>query len=314
MAKYFTGTSTGTRYEVGQQYKTGDGRVLTAQPDGSFKKEGNFVGYTDQGQAVWDDVGRGSVSRGSSTDASVEWYASGKDLAQMQAGAVRDNVAGAAGAAGSSVLPAQSAGSDRDGAVMRVGTTSTLAAMWAAAPRDGSWSGKDDPGQDNLIGGFHWMANPRWTNAELFEARYGEVGETLIGLAVLGADLGFNARRLWDAGGKARVTGALIEAAKPENHYAAIDGFMDWRDQLNAQVRQQNQNIAAQQAAADDVGDAWDARMEYQMIEGMKAGDWTAIPSVVAENERIERQREEAQHSWINPSWKQVVAGQSGGW
>lgn len=280
MAKYFTGTSTGTRYEVGQQYKTGDGRVLTAQPDGTFKKEGNFVGYTDQGQAVWDDVGRGSVSRGSSTDASVEWYASGKDLAQLQAGAVRDNVAGVAGASGSAVLPTQPAGSDRDGAVMRVGSTSTLAAMWAAAPRDGSWSGKDDPGQDNLVGGFHWMASPRWGNAELFEARYGEVGETLIGLAILGADVGFNARRLWDAGGRAMVEGSIVNATKPESVGDMLGGFLDWRDQLNAQVRQQNQNVAAQQAAAEDVGDAWDARMQYQQREALKAGDWTAIPEL----------------------------------
>lgn len=279
MARYFEGTSTGTKYEVGKQYQTGDGRVLTAQPDGSFRKDGNLVGYTDQGRPVIDNVGEGSVSRGSSTDASVEWYASGKDLAEANAGLLRGSPASQASSAGA-FTPGKSAGTDSSGnAVMSV-PRSSLAAMWAQADRSGGWSGKDDPPQDNLIGGFHWMASPKWTNAELFEGRYGEVGETLIGLAVLGADVGYNARRLWDAGGKAMVEGAIVHATKPETVDGWVGSFMDWRDQLNADVAAQNQRNAAIQAMADADADAWDAREQYQREEALKGGDWTAIPGV----------------------------------
>lgn len=45
------------------------------------------------------------------------------------------------------------------------------------------------------LGGDWWVSNPRWSDADEWEGRYAEVGELLGGAAVLGADIGYNARR-----------------------------------------------------------------------------------------------------------------------
>lgn len=277
MAKYFTGTSTGNRYEVGKDYKTGDGRVMTANEDGSFTKKGNYVGTTDAGKVVTDNSGRGSVSRGSYGNPNVEWYASGADAVSYTSGDRRTSAT--AQSLGGGTINTDS------GLAVRVPSPTQerqnrgafIADLpgWNAGRDITQWSGKDDPAQDNLIGGWHLRASPRWSNAELFEARYGEVGETLIGLAVLGADIGYNARIAWDKNGPETVRSLsrnVNNALQPDSVGDAINGahqwLTTWADENKARENERAANVA-------DVMDVFDYKQELQKAE------WDRIHTVV---------------------------------
>lgn len=259
MGIYFTGTSTGKLYEVGQKYVTGNGTVKVALADGSFYDPKNKV-----------------QSKGSSESSDVSWYASGKDAAGLWDGRRVDVAAQAVGGSGgnpgtpagavSVTLPAKSiAGGSSLGGGLSSG-------VGAAAL--GAWSGKADPAQDNLAAGFHWQANPKWTNAELWEARYGEVGETLIGLAVLGADIGYNAKKFVQAQGwSQKSVGQALEDAP----WAAFNSLMDWRDDYVAKDNAAKQLLEDAEA---DFNDAWDYRMDLQAVEAQKQGMWSKAPAV----------------------------------
>lgn len=263
MAVWFEGTSTKNTYKAGDRYETSRG-VVEAQKDGSFK-----------------NVSTGQVSRGSSQSANANFYASGSDIALFTGGGKSDSVAQKA-----AQKAAQNGGSERvsssgasTGAASVAGggervrvMSPTLAAMWADRGnyvRSSAWSGKDDPAQDNLLGGRHWQASPYWTNAELFEARYGEVGETLIGLAVLGADIGWNARRaIWGEDHQNVNIGdelqkAIVNQFTPESTERHLDMFSGWVSDIRgwaADNAARERRVEELQAEFDS---AWDARLEY---------------------------------------------------
>lgn len=225
MAKYFEGTSTGNRYEVGRDYKTGDGRVMTANSDGSFTQKGHYVGTTDAGKTITDDRGRGNTSRGSFGNPDVSWYASGRDRANP-------NQHGATGIIAYSQGKDGSYAAERDGEGHVVTQAQNPARMRAAggytgaAVRTAAWSGDQTEPQDLLLGGNHMKASPKWSNADLAEIRYSDIGGNLIGLMNLGADIGHNLA--WamgpeyykaDAGGRVQML-----AGKARDGLAAIAG------------------------------------------------------------------------------------------
>jgi len=263
MAVWFEGTSTKNTYKAGDRYETSRG-VVEAQKDGSFK-----------------NVSTGQVSRGSSQSASANFYASGSDIALFTGGGKSDSVARKAaqkaaqngGSERGSSSGASPGGTSVAGGGERVRVMSpTLSAMWADRGnyiRSSAWSGKDDPAQDNLLGGRHWQASPYWTNAELFEARYGEVGETLIGLAVLGADIGWNARRaIWGENHQNVNIGdemqrAIVNQFTPESTERHLDMFGGWV----ADIRGWAADNAAKERRLEELqaefDSAWDARLDY---------------------------------------------------
>jgi len=254
MALFFSGTSTGNRYEVGRGY-TMNGSTYIAQSDGSFRKEGAVVGTTDQGRVIRDNSG-GQVLQGSAGNSSVDWYASGKDIPKASAGK-------------GSVVSQSAAPTSAGEAVQKIASPQkqATAANRGAFVRDASsWSGKDEPPQDNIIAGQHWRASPRWTNAELFEARYGEVGETLIGLAVLGADIGYNARIAWDeqfTPKNQKVMAGAIEDAGD----AALGLFFSALETVTSAANDRKAFEQRRDAAVSSAMDALDARLELQAEE-----------------------------------------------
>lgn len=198
MARYFEGTSTKQRYEVGNTYSNSRGD-FRANEDGSFTKLGNVVGKTDAGKVVRDNTG-GQVSRGSAGNPDVNWYASGRDRAYpTRHGETQITAA---------VLQRDSRGNiqyDRQGNAMTVtaaprerttsgfsGAAVQQAAYAGSKPRGAAWSGDMTEPQDLLIGGNHMMADPRYSNADLAEIRYSDIGGNIIGLLNLGADIGHN--------------------------------------------------------------------------------------------------------------------------
>lgn len=326
MAVYFSGTSTKEKYEVGREYVNSRGQVVTANTDGSF-------GNRETGQ----------VMRGSSYNPDVAWYADGADAALWgayhnsptgqvafytdQGKAVYENKApnpsyGGLGNAAQQperrAVGAGLAGTVFGGGAARINGPVVSLGNRGAFLRDNAWSGKDDPGQDMLWGGFHYMANPRWTNMELLEARLGdsELISTALGLATLGADLGYSARNWADRNGFNNGRGPAEAIARGVQPDVVGDAINAGRNALTSWANQNKAHEQRLQAHEDDFNEAWDYRMELTQREGMKAGDWTAIPEVVSQAAKREAQAEAAKHSWINPSWGRGPEwpGRSGGW
>lgn len=268
MAVWFEGTSTKNTYKAGDKYETSRG-VVQANKDGSFT-----------------NVTTGQVSRGSSQSASANFYASGSDIALFTSGGKSDPVSqkafekdrqngGPVERVSSSGAATGAASSQGGGERVRV-MSPTLANMWANRGnyvRTSAWSGKDDPAQDNLLGGRHWQASPFWTNAELFEARYGEVGETLIGLAVLGADIGWNARRaIWGDDHQSVNIGDEIQKGianqfTPESTERHLDMFGGWVSDIRGWAAENKAREDREKRLQEEFDSAWDARLEYGKAE-----------------------------------------------
>lgn len=190
MATYFSGTSTGNRYQVGRLYEM-NGSAYRANEDGSFTSQGGIAFTTDQGRTVLDSSTAGRTTQGSYGRPDVKWYADGRDAAAANAhGGGGVSNAAAAAAAGSRV-PAVAAGASA-GELAAVApprpVSSATSAAWARRFGAASglfggglmqeFSGEDVPGQDYLVAGHHLVASPRSSNAELVEMRLGD-GEFL---------------------------------------------------------------------------------------------------------------------------------------
>lgn len=272
MAVWFEGTSTKNTYKAGDRFETSRG-VVEANKDGSFT-----------------NVKTGQKSVGSSQSPSAKFYASGSDIAMFTGGGTSEKEtqkalqkgsqagtqvqASAAGGTSGSVPVARTAGGGPEGSTQVM--SPTLATMWAnrgSYVRSSAWSGKDDPAQDNLLGGRHWQASAFWTNAELFEARYGEVGETLIGLAVLGADIGWNARRMVFGENHAnKNVGELTQKAianqfTPENTEKHLDMFGGWVNDIRGWAADNKAREMREAALQAEFDEAWDARLSYGKAE-----------------------------------------------
>lgn len=272
MAVYFEGTSTKNRYEVGQAYTNSRGGISVAQPDGTFR-----------------DLGSGQVSRGSYGNPDVNWYASGSDSVarpafytdQGRAVYTRDahsptNVVGGAQSAGALIAPGAGFGSDGSVPITRQATHGNRGAFI----RDWAFSGKSEPVQDAIFGGFHWVANPKFDNGEWTEVRYGdsELISTAVGIGIFGADIGFNAARLvwgdnvqnmspkdrWDnLVERAAVAAPDLGNSMMEIGFGAVAGARNWAAK-NAMVEE------AMDRGRASVNDAWDYREQLQAEEAAK--------------------------------------------
>ena len=49
-----------------------------------------------------------------------------------------------------------------------------------------------------VLGMTGWLSNPKWSDADQWEQRYGEPGDWLGGIVTMGADLGYNAKKYVD--------------------------------------------------------------------------------------------------------------------
>lgn len=253
-------------YEVGREYVNSRGQVVTANSDGSF-------GNRETGQ----------VMRGSSYNPDVAWYADGADAAMW--GAYHNSPVGQVAFKtdqGKTVYtnPAEPVRQSQGGGAGVAGTVFGGSAARSNAPavsmanrgaflRDMAWSGKDDPPQDLLMMGYHWKSDPRNTNAELFEARYGdsELAATAYFLMTFGSDVGFNAhsiaREKWGYT-NASVPGAIAAAVQPEAVAGAFNAGRNW---LTSWADAQKAEEERLQAFEDDFNEAWDAREYYQKQE-----------------------------------------------
>lgn len=253
-------------YEVGREYVNSRGQVVTANSDGSF-------GNRETGQ----------VMRGSSYNPDVAWYADGADAAMWgayhnspvgevafktdqgktvytkPAEPVRQSQGGGAGVAGTVF----------GGSAARVNAPVVSMANRGAFLRDAAWSGKDDPGQDLLWGGFHYMANPRWTNMELLEARLGdsELLSTVLGLATLGADLGYSARVWADRNGYAGGRGPMQALERGLQPTAVADAVNAGRNWLTSWADANKAEEDRMQAYEDDFNDVLDYKLELGEAE-----------------------------------------------
>lgn len=290
MAVWFEGTSTGNRYEVGRSYEM-NGSNYTAQSDGSFRKEGAYVATTDEGKVITDNSG-GRVLQGSAGNPDVNWFASGADSLASRFSSPGTAVS-LTGAGGSPVAQQPSAASE---GLVPVANPTVAAARFAAASsgfvRNAAWSGKDDPGQDNLLFGFHLQANPRTTNAELFEARYGDFGSSVIGIGVLADDLWYSGTR---------------HLAKPETQKAVAGAAKD----AGAAVLTMGGDMwdAARTAASN--ARSWEIERDRQLFEQQGANDLRTILEFQEARKYAEGLPEDAawQHMGLSGDWPSAIGG-----
>jgi len=265
MALYFEGTSTGNRYEVGKTYEM-NGREYTAQPDGSFVREGTRTGFTtDSGSIVRENDGGHSLV-GSSRDPSVRWFASGSD--SLVSGRYSPG-SGVSLAGGSSRSGDPDAVFRAANGMVQVRAPLADARYRAAAVdyvRTAAWSGKDEPPQDNLFFGAHIRANPRSTNAELFEARYGDFGSSIIGLGVLADDMWYTGSAYLS---DPRTHKAAAQGARNAGE-AAIGALMSGWDNLRAWGATEQAKEQREAEIAKELYDAYGLRDALQAAEAAK--------------------------------------------
>ncbi|QCS37250.1 hypothetical protein [Tortoise microvirus 75] len=159
-------------------------------------------------------------------------------------------------------------------------TASSRGAFVASFVRDWNFSGKDDPVQDMVFAGTHWAANPKFTNGDLVQTRYGdsEIVQEVVGLSILGADIGFNAARavfgpnVQNMGPQARLDALGAMAGK--GAHSAIQGAIDTGFNLGDAVREaaaQNKlHEERYNAAKDAFNEAWDYREKLQEQEAVR--------------------------------------------
>jgi len=266
MAVYFQGTSTKTMYEVGKAYKTSDGKVVYARLDGSF-------GNSKTGQYL----------PGSSGNRDVEWRATGDDIRIMNQGYRDDLIRNSQGgfiyddprsSSANGYRPGGSGGGSQGSTKVVNPAARATASNRGAFVRSALWSGKDEPGQDNLFAGVHLKADPRFTNAELYEARYGDFGSAVIGLGILLADGVYTGTEWFNkpSNQKAMAAGARgMEKSLWEGAFSFVDNVRHWGEENAAKERALNE-------ARTRFNDAWDLREKLQAEEA-NTHHWNGVVS-----------------------------------
>lgn len=261
MAVKFTGTATGKEYEVGKNYKTPDGKTYQAQADGSFAPVGKTTGPS---------------LKGSMGNPDVEWTASGADRLAVKNVAPGQNIVVAAMGGvlpPGATKPAAKPPTAQTEAVTPAHQAGKATAGAKTVINAAKWSGKDDPAQDNLLAGIHIQANPKQTNAELWEARYGDVVSAAIGIVTLGQDIGYTlANKVFGEGATSQQKLEMTANAVSDlGTQAVMGGGAMWDAVANAAADrkewERNRNMERH-----EFDSAWDLREIMQYDEAVKAG------------------------------------------
>lgn len=138
--------------------------------------------------------------------------------------------------------------------------------------RGDAWSGKDDPVQDMVFGGYHWQASPKWTNGDMIEVRFGdtEIVQEIVGLAIVGADIGHNAARhvfgpnVNNMGPQARMT--ALQGMAAEGAKRGIQGSIDGMFNMGAAIQQAAAENKAYEVATQAAKDAFNDVLDYKML------------------------------------------------
>lgn len=238
---WFTGTSTGDRYNVGQSYESA-GRVYTAQSDGSFSVNGSnrsVVGSSQDPTTVWGGwstpaVGSGAAAYDGTASPS---YGGGAAAGQVYSGpaafspvqttgpgnpAAQNDAPGGSpvrttGPGGRSWLfldpnPANVQRGDKQLTMFEDEVSGTQLDQWQLAPTT-----------PLMIGGNQMRMDRGWSDASQWEERYAEPGEWLGGLLLMGADAWHNA-----GNGLAAWNKHVQDTYKPPVGDGAWPGIRDW--------------------------------------------------------------------------------------
>lgn len=172
--KSFTGTSTGSTYNVGQQYSTSRG-VVEAQADGTFKNVSTGQKSAGSSEAV--RVAETFRSYGSSDSGASDGYSGGKQSVKVQFSG-----GPAHGGSGSGAGQVQSAGGRS--------TVQRGAGAPVVASQAGFFSGFGDDFKTTALYWGGGKLNLNFSNSDGgdFEDRWGEWGGALAGLGVMAAD------------------------------------------------------------------------------------------------------------------------------
>lgn len=168
--KSFTGTSTGSKYNVGQEYSTSRGTVV-AQSDGTFRNKN--TGQVSAGSSEAVSEARQLLSKGRSDSGNAsEGYSGGKQTVKVGFGSGPGT--GSVGTPGASRVPQKGAGAAK------------------VASGAGFFSGVASNIETQLL---YWGGKRLNTRLDIsdggdFEQRWGEWGGAMAGLAVMGSDLG----------------------------------------------------------------------------------------------------------------------------
>lgn len=203
MTAWFTGTSTGNTYNVGQNYRNADGSTSRANADGSFTN--NNTGRTSVGSSQSTSVLRGNSSLGTSNRGG-----SGPGVPSAGTGVIRTAGPGVAGVAPGGVPVAA-------GAAVNPGVAGSGSGWWSV--------GTPSQLTQIVMGGRNVPMDTGMSDGETMEARWGDFGGSLGGLGVMFMD------GLAAASVRTDVVGRAIAGTPGAIASGAIDfaGFLDAR-------------------------------------------------------------------------------------
>lgn len=202
---WFTGTSTGDRYNTGQEYNNSRGGVSVANPNGTFTDV--ETGVTTAGSYYGN--GNASFGGGASpgwTSGEPHYSASSNDNGISRAGSGPGSNGVQTGATGGGTGPGSNGVGPNGPASGGTGPGSrAVVSMGNRGARLGEISFGDaltpelKPTVTQVkVGGDWWQSNPWFSDADEWTARYGEgeIAETLFLLTNVGADSYHNLNRL----------------------------------------------------------------------------------------------------------------------
>lgn len=285
MSVYFSGTSTGNFYEVGREYTNSRGGTSVANRDGSFtdtKTGQRSVGSSQDGSTSWYATSDEKMAQ-KGTAAQAEWLSSkGGDEWAESKGITNQVMRGEAVTAGSPKGESRAVPTI-EGTVLSGGRPGPTVERALALQRGagtgsifrGPVLGNPKDVTNQVLFGYDFRGNPRITDAALAEDRYAEIGANLLGIGILGLDLGYNAARATfgpnvDSMGPKERAAELSRRADGVARDAgpiALGGLMTAWDAANNWGRNQQLIEEARQRAIAISNDSWDAREELQAQE-----------------------------------------------
>jgi len=293
MSVYFSGTSTGNYYEVGREYSNSRGGTSVANRDGSFtdtKTGRTSVGSSQDGSTSWYATSDEKMSQ-KAVDARGEWLGSkgGDEWSETKGivnGTVRGHNVSAGLPSGTAAAPVSSTAAAPG--TMRPGPTVERALAQQRGSATGSIFRGPSVGTpktvtDQIFFGHDYFGNPRFTDAGLAEERWGEIGGGLVGLAIMGTDLGQAAARATFGPNadslspreRADILTDRADRGARDMGESAFNGLMTVWDAANKWGHNQQLIDEARQRAIAISNDAWDAREELQAYEARKQGEPT---------------------------------------
>lgn len=233
MAITFTGVNTGRTYVAGTKVANGNG-VYTVQKDGTFRRDsngGSLVGSSQSSSTVWGTTSTGPLGTGAAGRAAAIVH----DNRSMGSGPAAGRVASAprsgSGPGNSGSVSSPGAPGVTSGPGVRVAATAENRGAFLLGAGIGL-SPSDVQATPVTYRGTRLPLDTTSDDVEIWETRYGEPGEWVGGILVMGTDA---AKGVYEA---STLKGDKVSEDLASAGWAIAEGFVEQRQRIREQERQ----------------------------------------------------------------------------